>query len=210
MKTHNDLDVIWLVEDDDRQAATLEQFLVQQHPRVSKGEVVRIPTESQFLDKLREVFERKAKRPRLVIADVMLPWAFIGMVPEGIEQPPEVSTTHGFRSAGARCWTALRARERTANTKSTPFVFHTVLPKDEFGFNQHSDKSTGYIAKDQPFSRLRKTIEDLTDLDTSWDEANWLESAAEVGAKLLTNPEMKRILFEGLRTPLKDCIPYPA
>jgi hypothetical protein len=198
-------DTVWLVEDDDRQAATLEQYLMQHHPRLAEGEIVRIATESQFLSKIREVFEQKGLRPRLVIADVMLPWAFLGMEPEGIEQPPEVRSTHGFRAAGVRCWKALREKERAAKVVRTPFVFHTVLPKEEFGFDDHSDANTSYVAKDQPFDRLEEAINDVTNLDEDWHE-----SPEEVEGKFLANSRMKKILEDGLHTPLQQCTPYQA
>jgi len=158
--------LIWLLEDDELQAATLEQDLIEHSAQLSKDNIIRIPTEAEFLAKLKEVFETKpAERPRLVIADVMLPWAFLGNEPEGVIRPPEVNTTHGFRSAGARCWNALRTQERAAQVRKTPFVFHTVLRKEEFDYPlQYSDENTGYIPKDQPFDALREEIKKVTDV----------------------------------------------
>jgi CheY-like chemotaxis protein len=204
-------DLIWLLEDDDRQAATLERDLVKNYARLSKDKVIRIPTEAEFLQKLKEVFDDEtAQRPRLVIADVMLPWAFLGKEPQGVERPADVNTTHGFRTAGARCWDALRAKERAANVRRTPFVFHTALSAEEFDYPRYSDKNTQYIPKDQSFERLQAAIKEVTDLHEEWSDANWPESEEKVSQQLLADPEMKQILFEGLQTPLKACVPFPA
>ncbi len=207
-----DSDLIWLLEDDDRQAASLEQHLVEHHARLSTGKVIRIPTEADFLVKLKEVFEDKtAKRPRLVIADVMLPWAFFGKEPTGVDRPAEVNTTHGFRTAGARCWEALRKKERAARVGSTPFVFHTVLRRDEFNYpDKYSDDKTGYTPKDLPFGQLDEAIKEVTDLSQDWNEADWPESEEEVSRTLLADAEMTKTLFEGLRIPLNECVLYPA
>lgn len=198
-------DSIWLVEDDERQAAALEQYLLRHHPTLSASKVVKIATESEFLAQMHAAFDSKVQKPRLVIADVMLPWAFLGAEPEGVERPPEVNDSNGFRFAGARCLQALRKCEKHANAARTPFVFHSALPKEAFEFDKYRDAKTAYIPKDEPFDRLEQTIQEVTNLD-----AEWIDTPEEVEAELTRNPEMKRILYEGLRIRLSDCVPYRA
>jgi CheY-like chemotaxis protein len=158
-------DVIWLLEDDHLQADALAEHLRGNH----RGAVLQISSEAQFLSNLQKAFGQNVQpRPRLVIADVMLPWCFIGERIEGVEPDPEVNTRHGFRNAGVRCWRQLRQWEKKRNVRRTPFVFHTVLRSEEFGFEMNSDNQTAYVSKDQPPEVLDAQIKHVSE---DWTES---------------------------------------
>jgi len=200
---------IWLLEDDYRQFETLQRHFLRFPQRISPKQLVRLSTESEFLARVHRAFvEESVSIPRMVIMDVMLPWARLGEEPEGVKQPDEVKTKYGFTTAGVRCWAALREAEKKVGAPKTPVVFHTVIRKEEIGYPaKFEDGKTGYVSKEQPFDQLDAVI---SGLDEKWDEMNWPETDEQVTENFVNNARMKRILLEGLATPIDDCVPFPA
>ena len=178
-------EVIWLVEDDYLQTDALREHLESKFPRAARAEIVPIYSESEFLMRVQDAYvQGKQRRPRLVIADVMLPWSFPGDSVAGVTPDPEVQNKNGFRNAGVRCWRNLRKYEGNERGNAlTPFVYHTVLRGEEFDLGNNEDDATGYVAKDRPMEELDATILEFTDWNAEWPASGTMWRSAEGQAR---------------------------
>jgi CheY-like chemotaxis protein len=186
-------ETVYLVEDDPQQSATIKDAIERRYNNIK---VELLETESEFRECLDSLATHQ-KPPRLVICDVMLPWAF--PAPNAPPPPPEVEKGT-FREAGLRCWE--RFREVPAY-KEIPWIYFTVLDVNTIDYTHHSDGKTGYSQKSGSLNPLFVEIEEFEDQD-------WKESAEEVSRRLLEIPKMRKILVDGLNTPLSECVNVPS
>lgn len=112
MKTH-----FILIEDDPQQLESIKLAIERHYPGV---EVQTLETESDFYDHLAQI-PKFDERLRMVICDVMLPWAFPSV---DAPLPPADVIKETFRKAGLRCWKKFRQRE---DLRSVPWIYFTVL-----------------------------------------------------------------------------------
>jgi DNA-binding NarL/FixJ family response regulator len=181
---------IILIEDDPQQSASIKAAIER---RYQNAEVELLETEAEFYKRV-EAAPSGGVRPRMIVCDVMLPWAH----PDPGAPAPGPEVIEGkFRKAGLRCW--VKSRE-SKELKSTPWVFFTVLDQSTIEFATHSDERTGYARKGPSIEPLLKEIEECLHLD---DE--WRESEEQVTKDLLASPRMRKILLAGLKTPLENC-----
>lgn len=183
MKTH-----FLLIEDDPQQSETIKSAIKRRYRDV---EVELIETESDFCNRLAKI-SVLGEHPHMVICDVMLPWAFPS--PDAPSPPSDV-VTGTFRKAGLRCWERFRRRE---DLRSIPWIYFTVLDEKTIDLQSHSDEKTGYAQKAGSIEPLYAEIEEFQDGD-------WPETADEVSNKLMALPKMRKVLLEGLDTPLGKC-----
>jgi CheY-like chemotaxis protein len=185
-------DIIFLIEDDPQQSASIKAAIER---RYRNAEVELLETESEFCNRIAELPAGGGRRPRIVVSDVMLPWAF------PTSNTPEVPTevVEGtFRKAGLRCWNRFRQRE---DLRQIPWIYFTVLDEKTIEFEKHSDEQTGYAQKSNQIDPLLDEMEEYFHLD-----GNWTETDDQVTEKIITSPKMRRILLNGLNTPLSDCV----
>jgi hypothetical protein len=181
---------IILIEDDPQQSASIKAAIKR---RYRNAEVELLETEAEFYKRL-EATRPGGIRPRIVISDVMLPWAH----PDPGAPAPGREVIEGtFRKAGLRCWA--KSRE-SKELKTTPWVFFTVLDENTIEFATHSDERTGYARKGPSIEPLLEEIEEYLHVD---DE--WCESEEQVTKGFVASPKMRKALLEGLKTPLKNC-----
>lgn len=183
-------DLFILIEDDPQQSATITTAI---EGRYRNALVELLETESEFCERVDKMALGEA-RPRMIISDVMLPWAFpepnAPAVPHEVEQGT-------FREAGLRCWERFRKRP---DLKTVPWIYFTVLDETTIDYEAHSDERTGYVQKAGSIEPLLQEIEEYLHL-----EDNWTETDEQVTQSLTASPKMRKILLEGLNTPLADC-----
>lgn len=177
-----------LVEDDPQQSETIKSAIERRYRDV---EVELLETESDFCNRLATIPVR-GERPRMVICDVMLPWAFPSA---DAPLPPSDVSAGTFRKAGLRCWERFRQRE---DLRSIPWIYFTVLDETTIDLKSHSDERTGYAQKAGSIEPLYAEIEEFQD-------GAWSETDDDVSNKMMALPKMRKILLEGLNTPLGNC-----
>jgi CheY-like chemotaxis protein len=185
-------DIILLVEDDPQQSASIKAA-VERHWR--NADVELLETESDFYSRATAIAVAGAK-PRMVICDVMIPWAFPD--PDAPKAPPEVQEGT-FRKGGLRCWKRFRQIEEF---RQVPWIYFTVLDEKTIGFEEHSDERTGYVQKAGSIEPLLEEIDEYLHMDDQWEESD-----EQVTKKLTASPKMRKILLDGLNIPLADCSP---
>jgi CheY-like chemotaxis protein len=183
-------DVILLVEDDPQQSASIKAA-VERHCR--NAEVELLETESDFYARLAAI-TGSGTRPRMVICDVMLPWAFPD--PDAPKAPPDVERGT-FRKAGLRCWERFRQLD---DLRRVPWIYFTVLDEKTIGFETHSDERTGYVQKAGSIAPLLQEIDEYLHVDDQWAETD-----DQITQRLVDSPRMRRILLDGLHASLTDC-----
>jgi len=144
-------DFILLIEDDPQQSETIKAALERRYGDV---QVELVETEADFYTRLSSI-PVGGERPRIVVCDVMLPWAF--PAPDSPSQPPEV-IRGTFREAGLRCWRRFRERE---DLRGVPWIYFTVLDAKTINLESHSDANTGYAQKAGGIEPLFEKINDI-------------------------------------------------
>ncbi len=219
--------LVLLLEDDERQARIIRKVLLITFAGI---EIKTIPSEIEAI----ECFKGLTTTPFFVISDAMLPWSPVGDDGKSFKHPlpPDYPEDIGFRQAGQRCWTEFRKL-----FPSVLWFYFTVLDDATIEFTKYRDEHTGYIQKAGSIEPLLDTIRELLDSTSKWNEPQdtlsrqlWKyekqkrkllelikmqleldglpdESDEEISARLLSNPKMREILEEGLRTPLSKCVP---
>ena len=183
-------DLIILIEDDPQQSASIMGAIKR---RYRNTEVQLFETENAFCRRLPEIVGGEPV-PRMIISDVMLPWEF----PEpDAPSPPEEVTGGTFRKAGLRCWERFRKRH---DLKSIPWIYFTVLDAKTIEFDTYSDDRTGYTQKSGSIEPLLERMEEYLHLDDKWTQTD-----EQVTQSLASSPKMRKILLDGLNTPLADC-----
>jgi hypothetical protein len=183
-------DRVILVEDDPEQSASIKAAV---RARYRNAEVEILETEG-------ELYRRVASLPpgggdlRMVICDVMLPWAYPD---RGSPKPPQEVVEGTFRKAGVRCWRKLRQRQ---DLRDIPWIYFTILDERAFEFARYSDDRTGYAQKANSIEPL---LDEMGECFRAGDP--WLESDEHVTGAFVGSPKMRSILLEGLGTPLAHC-----
>lgn len=141
-----------IVEDDHLQAGSLRREL----ERAFKGcEVQRIPTESEFRERLPHLAE---ERPDFIIMDVMLRWT--DPSPD-MKPAPEEVTRNGPARAGFRC---LRLLGQHEELEDVDIILHTVLEQNDLGAaleGMPAKVRVTYLPKSSDYSPLLSLIRDL-------------------------------------------------
>jgi CheY-like chemotaxis protein len=181
---------IVLVEDDPQQSASIKAAIGH---RYRDAEVKLLETESEFYGFL-AALPVGGGGLRMVICDVMLPWAY--PEPDAPAAPQKVREGT-FRTAGLRCWQ--KFREQTG-LRGIPWIYHTVLDEKAVELENYSDEQTGFIQKSSSIDPLLEEMEDFFHVDDPW-----AETEEQTARTLVASPRMRRILLEGLITPLADC-----
>jgi hypothetical protein len=181
---------IVLVEDDPQQSASIKAAIER---RYRSAEVKLLETESEFYGFLAALPVGGAGLG-MVVCDVMLPWSY--PEPHAPVIPPE-AREGTFRKAGLRCWG--KFRERT-DLRGIPWIYFTVLDEKAVEFEKYSDEQTGFAQKGSSIEPLFDEMEDFFHADDPW-----LEAEEQAARTLTDSPKMRKILLEGLSTPLADC-----
>jgi len=181
--------LILLIEDDCQQSETIKRAIERRYQSVS---VELIESESDFCQRLHSLPDSKRK-PRVVICDVMLPWA--SPAPDAPTQPREVAEGT-FRKAGLRCWARFREHQ---DLRSVPWIYFTVLDEKTIDLKSYSDDKTGYVQKAGSIEPL------FAEIDEFQDNA-WPDTDEDVSSKLMASPNMLKLLLTGLNTTLDDCL----
>lgn len=115
----------------------------------SELEIKRINNESDFRDRFDEI---AARRPDIIIMDVMLRWA--DPSPNFPMPPPEI-VEQGFYRAGLRCVKMLVENEAT---REIPVIIYSVLDKSDLENDIPVLPNVRYLDKDFDPERLKGTI----------------------------------------------------
>lgn len=135
--------LIYVVEDDYYQAQWTLDLLREEFGETI--EVERIATHHGFLEKFREIAEKK---PACIILDVMLPWT-------DTEISEEPTSLDSFMTAGIQCQQRLKGDERTAKI---PVLIYTVLDRGDLS---RLPAGTAHLRKDAPDSKLIEWVENV-------------------------------------------------
>ncbi len=150
-------DEILIVEDDPQQSESIRDAI----RRCYRGAVVEIlETEYEFRRRMDRI-PKEGPKPRMVICDVMLPWAYPD--PDAPSAPPDVQEGT-FRMAGVRCYDCFRRRE---DLKEIPWIYFTVLDKETIEYEKHSDERASFVQKS---SSINVLLDEMRQMDEKWTE----------------------------------------